>query len=63
VRALARALDRLLSDPELRARMSRAARLQGETQSQVRAADGFLAAVAYAMQSKRARPGAHAAGR
>jgi glycosyltransferase involved in cell wall biosynthesis len=44
VGALAERLERLLRDAALHQRMSRRAREQGETQSQRRAADGFLAA-------------------
>ncbi|HKU39568.1 MAG TPA: glycosyltransferase family 4 protein [Polyangiales bacterium] len=48
VPALADRLARLLSDPELMARMRARARVQGDTQSQVAAADQFLAAVRHA---------------
>jgi glycosyltransferase involved in cell wall biosynthesis len=48
VAALADRLSRLLSDAELMTRMRAKARTQGETQSQIAAADQFLAAVRYA---------------
>jgi glycosyltransferase involved in cell wall biosynthesis len=51
VAALQERLTRILDDRALRARMQLAARSQGDTQSQERATDGFLAAARYAMRS------------
>ncbi len=49
VDALAEKIRLLLDDDDLHARMRSAAQIQGDTQSQVCAADGFVAAVEYAM--------------
>lgn len=54
VAALASRIEALLHDGELHRRMSQQARLQGETQSQAAAANGFLAAAEFAQRQKRA---------
>jgi glycosyltransferase involved in cell wall biosynthesis len=53
VSALAGCIERLLDDRALHARMSQAARVQAETQSQEAAANGMLDAVRYAMAQRR----------
>ncbi len=53
VQALADRIARILDDAALNARMRAAALRQGETQSQVRAADGFLDAARHALQRPR----------
>jgi glycosyltransferase involved in cell wall biosynthesis len=55
VPALAHKLGLLLGDDALRGRMSQAARVQGDTQSQLRAADGLLAAAVFASRQAHGR--------